>query len=94
MGDRLITKPYSENETSLPSPNQLRYRIILKNKKLRNPATGLGSGLSRSLYRTSTIDDPTNGSTFPQVLTSTTNTEMEDEDDSDEEYDDDEIQGQ
>ena len=30
----LITSPFEEGETSLPSPNQLRYKIIIKNKKL------------------------------------------------------------
>ena len=34
LGDMLITSPYDETETSLPSPNQLKYKIIIKNKKL------------------------------------------------------------
>ena len=34
LGDMLITSPYDEAETSLPSPNQLKYKIIIKNKKL------------------------------------------------------------
>ncbi len=43
LGDRLVTAPVMEGEMSLPSPNQLKYRIILKNKKL----------LSGSLYKPS-----------------------------------------
>ena len=35
LGDRLLTSPHRDGETSLPSPNQLRHKIILKNKKLR-----------------------------------------------------------
>ena len=30
----LITSPFEEGETTLPSPNQLRFKIIIKNKKL------------------------------------------------------------
>ena len=57
LGDRLITAPVQENEITLPSPNQLRYRIILKNKKI--PTGGnLINHLNRPLMRTSTIDDP------------------------------------
>ena len=43
LGDSLITAPVRDNEAKLPSPNELRNRIILKNKKIRrlNP---LGSG--------------------------------------------------
>lgn len=29
-----MTKPFEEGEIILPSPNQLKYRIIIKNKKL------------------------------------------------------------
>ena len=38
-----------DNEAILPSPNQLRHRIIIKNKKL--------SHLKSTLQRTTTIDD-------------------------------------
>ena len=34
LGDKLITRPYEEGEVVLPSPNQLKYKIIIKNKKL------------------------------------------------------------
>ena len=34
LGDMLITSPWDETETVLPSPNQLKYKIIIKNKKL------------------------------------------------------------
>lgn len=49
-----MTAPIAENESQLPSPNSLRYRIILKNKKLRS---GNGIGSTKSLYRTSTFDE-------------------------------------
>ena len=38
----LITSPYEEGETVLPSPNQLKYKIIIKNKKLPE-ASGAGA---------------------------------------------------
>jgi len=49
LGDRLVTAPIVEGETELPSPNQLLYRIIVKNKKLRphvkkNPAASSANG--------------------------------------------------
>ena len=34
LGDFLVRSPYEEGETALPSPNQLRHKIIIKNKKL------------------------------------------------------------
>ena len=39
FGDRLVREPLAENETCLPSPEQLRFRILVKNKKLP-PASG------------------------------------------------------
>ena len=53
LGDRLVTSPLSDQEQWLPSPNQLRNRFILKNKKIRFE-TGIARG---SLYRASTLDD-------------------------------------
>ena len=38
LGDWLVTSPFDQAETVLPSPNQLKYKIIIKNKKL--PETG------------------------------------------------------
>ena len=35
LGDKLITRPFEDGETILPSPNQLRYKIIIKNKKIK-----------------------------------------------------------
>ena len=66
LGDRLVTSPVSDGELHLPSPNQLRYKIILKNKKLRqtinnNNANTILSSSSRGLNRNMTIDDPTGG---------------------------------
>ena len=34
FGDMLLTQPIEKMETQLPSPQQLRYKIILKHKKL------------------------------------------------------------
>ncbi len=76
LGDCLLRAPVNDAETMLPSPNQLRYKIILKNKKLRrgnSVGAGLGSGLALQQRhstatapfflhgRVSTIDDPTFG---------------------------------
>ena len=45
LGDKLITRPFEEGEEVLPSPNQLKYKIIIKNKKLpevEGPLTSTG----------------------------------------------------
>jgi phosphatidylinositol phospholipase C, gamma-1 len=34
FGDMLLTQPVDKNETQLPSPFQLRRKIVLKHKKL------------------------------------------------------------
>ena len=34
LGDKLVRRPFEEGEVVLPSPNQLKYKIIIKNKKL------------------------------------------------------------
>ena len=34
LGNLLVTAPFEEGETCLPTPNQLKYKIIIKNKKL------------------------------------------------------------
>lgn len=34
LGDLLLTQPIDKTETKLPSPHQLRNKIILKHKKL------------------------------------------------------------
>lgn len=34
FGDMLLTQPVDKNETALPSPHDLRRKIILKHKKL------------------------------------------------------------
>ena len=49
LGDRLVTSPMVENEVALPSPHQLRNRIIIKNKKL--------SSLKSTLQRTTTLEE-------------------------------------
>jgi hypothetical protein len=46
-----VTAPVLEFEQWLPSPNQLRHKFILKNKKIRH-------GITRgAFYRASTLDD-------------------------------------
>lgn len=42
----LITSPFEDGETVLPSPNQLRYKIIIKNKKL--PEAGFNPPLNNN----------------------------------------------
>ena len=49
LGDKLVTTPVMENEVALPSPNMLRNRIIIKNKKISNFKT--------SLQRTTTLEE-------------------------------------
>ena len=58
-GEKLLTSPVAEQEVHLPSPNQLRHKVILKNKKLRGFADfGAGAGGLRSnLSRTTTMED-------------------------------------
>ena len=34
LKDKLVTVPFEERETTLPSPDQLKYKIIIKNKKI------------------------------------------------------------
>ncbi|XP_063632987.1 1-phosphatidylinositol 4,5-bisphosphate phosphodiesterase gamma-1 [Cydia splendana] len=38
FGDMLLTQPFEKNETSLPSPHDLRRKVILKHKKLPDGA--------------------------------------------------------
>ena len=45
LGDKLVIRPFEEGEVVLPSPNQLKYKIIIKNKKLpeaEGPLTSTG----------------------------------------------------
>ena len=42
----------------MPSPNQLRYRIIIKNKKLRSSNEFSGNMGKAILQRTTTMDEP------------------------------------
>ena len=62
LGDKLVTSPILEHESQLPTPNQLRNRIIIKNKKLRQSDCGAGnvqfsSGGRAGLHRTVTLED-------------------------------------
>ena len=91
FGEKLITKFSFEadfsDEPHLPTPNQLKYRIIIKNKKLRAPI--LPTILLKSKQ--------TNGAKFTPhrtnslVSATSTGSLNEDEDDYDEEDDDDDI---
>lgn len=38
FGELLLTHPVEKNETKLPSPAQLRHRVLLKHKKLPDGA--------------------------------------------------------
>lgn len=33
FGDMLVTQPINKDETKMPSPEQLKYKIIIKHKK-------------------------------------------------------------
>lgn len=58
LGDKLVVAPINEHEMHLPSPNQLKNRIIIKNKKLRN--SNECNGPKPVLSRTTTMDEPDN----------------------------------
>ena len=73
LGDKLVTSPHSDHETSLPSPKQLRNKIIIKNKKLR----------SFSSMGAMAADFFSNKATLQRATT------MEDAVDNDEDYDSD-----
>ena len=38
FGERLLRQPLAANESALPSPEQLRFRILVKNKVLAQSA--------------------------------------------------------
>lgn len=81
LGDRLLTCPVqgdgassagsSSSDAILPSPNQLKYKILIKNKKLRSSSTNIVSKAAAAAaaaasvppHRTATVDDPTSVST-------------------------------
>lgn len=78
FGDDLLLECIDKNETELPSPNQLKKKIILKNKKLKKGATecavnadesGTDTGLSNvekngSLY----LEDPIDHVWHPHIF--------------------------
>ena len=89
FGDKLITKflfdsDYSD-EPQLPSPNQLKYRILIKNKKLRAQLT---PAINMKL-RASTIAKAS-GRTNSLISTASTGSLNEEEDDEYDDEDDDE----
>lgn len=47
FGDRLVTEPYMTNAPSLPSPEDLRHRILIKVKAGEDPATRPASPVRR-----------------------------------------------
>lgn len=54
LGEKLVIAPASEHELALPSPNQLKNRIIIKNKKLR----AVGDCVTKAtLQRTTTLEE-------------------------------------
>ncbi|XP_022238999.1 1-phosphatidylinositol 4,5-bisphosphate phosphodiesterase epsilon-1-like [Limulus polyphemus] len=89
FGEKLVTKylfdPDNVDETPhLPSPEQLKYRVLIKNKKLRNPVTPALT----SRQRGKSFADRTNSIVS---TTSTTSLNDEDYDDFDDDDDDDDI---
>ena len=59
LGDKLVIAPITEHEMHLPSPNQLKNRIIIKNKKLRN-SNECQSSVKPVLSRTTTLEENDN----------------------------------
>lgn len=53
LGEKLITAPIND-EGSLPSPHQLRHKIIIKNKKLRTESS---TNSKAALSRTTTMEE-------------------------------------
>lgn len=47
FGDMLLTRPYDKNESELPSPFNLRGKVILKHKKLPEGQEDLPSSFMR-----------------------------------------------
>ncbi|CAG2175559.1 unnamed protein product, partial [Oppiella nova] len=87
FGDKLVTKflfdtDYTD-DPQLPSPNQLRYRILIKNKKLRAPVT---PALNMKM-RANTLSKSFTGRTNSLISTASTGSLNEEEDD---EYEDEE----
>lgn len=39
FGDMLVTQPVNKDETKMPSPEQLKYKIIIKHKKIPEKVT-------------------------------------------------------
>lgn len=39
FGDMLVTQPINKDETKMPSPEQLKYKIIIKHKKFPEKVT-------------------------------------------------------
>ncbi|KAH8303730.1 hypothetical protein KR018_008971 [Drosophila ironensis] len=64
FGDMLLTQPCDRNEQRLPSPYQLRHKIILKHKKLPQfdeIGNGIGSGPGGSLTHRSSLSTGVGG---------------------------------
>lgn len=92
FGEKLVTKFLFEtdyaDEPQLPSPNQLKYRILIKNKKLRAP---LHTSVNLKM-RINLSNKATNGRTNSLVSNISTGSLNEDDDDEyDEDDDDDDV---
>uniref|UniRef100_T1K4Q4 Phosphoinositide phospholipase C n=1 Tax=Tetranychus urticae TaxID=32264 RepID=T1K4Q4_TETUR len=94
FGDKLITRFLFESDFSdephLPSPNQLRGRILIKNKKLKSATSSIPPSVAPSSVKTK----PFSRSKFmfrtnSLISTASTGSLNEDEDDYDDEDDDD-----
>ena len=59
MGDKLVKEFMFDSDFSedpiLPSPNQLKYKILVKNKKLRSPQTPLPTTKQQKVYNNTSV---------------------------------------
>jgi len=58
FGDRLVQAPLAENEAALPSPEQLRFKILLKAKIIQTAGTAAVSQRTISQATTALTFEP------------------------------------
>jgi len=63
FGKMLVTKPLRKNESCLPSPDELRYRILLKCKSLLSSTLDTISGRKKSNESTSSEENESDNDT-------------------------------
>lgn len=93
FGEKLVTKFLFEadftDDPHLPSPNQLKYRILIKNKKLRAPIPTIISSAGRGKLASNSKLTPHRTNSL--VSAASTGSLNEDEDDFDEDEDDEDV---